>query len=247
MNLIKQFTKASFEQIKRSDKLAWFNTIATIIIGIWGILLAKQGLKQAEIASSQEQSIKGWNTLIKYQSAQDSSLKDALIILSNQLLLNEQAQREANKILNLNKGVGVSRLKLAVIKFSIARNRLIPNRGNYRNIDSVDREKYLNNVKDILQGEFDNRFLFDNDSLSNKWVDAYIAVGKFQKSVTPMSQEVSQLTAYYSKKLTPTYQKNKNDSLWVETMSKMVLLEDDIAWFLRIKLKAKDISPVFER
>jgi hypothetical protein len=144
----------------------------TTLLSVLGLLFVLASIWQEDIISKQQQTIRGFETLLTYSSNQldtlaklSRDLNDELKLLGKQLAIAEETQKESNNYARIARRANANKLYLASTSLLFGVDILnVP-------ADSAARWNTYTYFKNILCSQMDNPYLFENKVLSDNWTN----------------------------------------------------------------------------
>jgi hypothetical protein len=160
--------------LAHTDRKAKRNSFGTTLLSWLGILLAVGAIWQTQIISKQQQSIKGFETLLAYSSSQldtlanlNKTLNEELKLLSKQLTIAEKTQEESNYFARIAHRAYAYKLYIASQSLSFGADIL-----NFPE-DSAARWNTYTILRNALTSQLDNPYLFENKVLFDNWMNCF--------------------------------------------------------------------------
>ncbi len=146
--------------------------IAIVGIGIStyvGFLVALLSIKITLYISNQDVKIDGFNALLSKSDATIDKLNAEIGLLKDQLKLNENAQNTANQNAEYSEEANMNRFSGAILKLGAT----IGTKEMATKDEIMPTHFYINGLKEILESQIENPYIFKNDSLKIAWMEAY--------------------------------------------------------------------------
>lgn len=150
----------------RSDKLAKWNLIASLLVGGAAIILSIAALYQSHEIAQDKQRIQGFDTLLMNTDSVIQRLNEQVAIMNK----NENEKTKINERKFTSSVVALNKVFSDI--------PIIP----IRKFNMKQREVFLNSMRPVLEDALNNPFLLSQDTLFLKWRKATYLLTDYQQT-----------------------------------------------------------------
>lgn len=213
--------------------IKWYKKPEIIIPTILSIILTVVVMYQTYELSLKNQSVEGFDTLLRYSQAQIDTLNsnqkvltEQLAVLNEQLGLNRETQKKANKLSEYSEEADHTRFYTAIIKMSTVIEALHPPgiNGHWNENEVIT---FIKEIKPLLESQLDNSYLIKNKEAFDAWNKAWRHIQLYE-NVMQQGESFSDRIGYIADKINGEPIEKDMSSCWKTVKDAFSLAADYI-------------------